>query len=64
MPQSFSLAGEMRVLDTIAYAAWVNGTARKRCDSAAERALAKVRLDEHAGAKVRTLSGGLRKRVG
>lgn len=28
VPQRFSTAGELRVVDTVSYAAWVNGVAR------------------------------------
>ncbi|MEU4801300.1 ATP-binding cassette domain-containing protein [Actinosynnema sp. NPDC023587] len=64
VPQRFSLVGGMRVVDTVAYAAWVNGVDRPACAAAALRALAAVRLDDLATARVRTLSGGQRQRVG
>ncbi|WP_312865089.1 ATP-binding cassette domain-containing protein [Saccharothrix tamanrassetensis] len=64
VPQRFSLVGGMRVLDTVAYAAWVNGVDRVDCAVAAVRALAAVRLDDLAAARVRTLSGGQRQRLG
>ncbi|GAB3490800.1 ATP-binding cassette domain-containing protein [Amycolatopsis cihanbeyliensis] len=64
VPQKFSLAGELRVIDTVSYAAWVNGTPRRQCAEAAQRALAEVKLTEQTRSKVRTLSGGQRQRVG
>ncbi|WP_232213022.1 ABC transporter ATP-binding protein [Saccharomonospora saliphila] len=64
VPQQYSTAGEMRVLDTVAYAAWINGVARKECIAAAERALAEVELGNRAGDRVRSLSGGQRQRLG
>ncbi|WP_231500212.1 ATP-binding cassette domain-containing protein [Saccharothrix sp. NRRL B-16314] len=64
VPQRFSLVGGMRVVDTVAYAAWVNGVDRRGCADAAFRALAAVRLDDLADARVRTLSGGQRQRLG
>ncbi|WP_447001969.1 ATP-binding cassette domain-containing protein [Saccharothrix isguenensis] len=64
VPQRFSLVGGMRVVDTVAYAAWVNGVDRRGCADAALRALAAVRLDDLAAARVRTLSGGQRQRLG
>ncbi len=64
VPQKFSLAGEMRLLDTVAYAAWINGLARADCESAARRALGEVGLADRATHRVRSLSGGQRQRVG
>ncbi|GGP34687.1 ATP-binding cassette domain-containing protein [Saccharothrix coeruleofusca] len=64
VPQRFSLAGEMRVLDTVAYAAWVNGVAREDCGKAAGTALEMVGLSDNARTRVRALSGGQRQRVG
>jgi ABC-2 type transport system ATP-binding protein len=64
VPQHFSFAGEMRVLDTVTYAAWVNGMPRKRCVSAAQSALDQVDLLERAGTLVGSLSGGQRQRLG
>lgn len=46
VPQRFSLAGEMRVLDTVAYTAWVNGVPRRECDAAAKRAIELVGLTD------------------
>jgi ABC-2 type transport system ATP-binding protein len=64
VPQRFSLAGEMRVLDTVAYAAWSNGVPSRRCAEAAARAIDLVQLGEHSRSRVRALSGGQRQRVG
>ena len=64
VPQHFSFAGEMRVLDTITYASWVNGTPRKKCLPAAWAALEQVDLVDKAQARVRSLSGGQRQRLG
>ncbi|SDC85437.1 ATP-binding cassette domain-containing protein [Actinokineospora iranica] len=64
VPQRFSLAGEMKVRDTVAYAAWVNGVPRKECPDASAKALAAVQLDEFATSRVRSLSGGQRQRLG
>jgi ABC-2 type transport system ATP-binding protein len=64
VPQHFTFAAEMRVLDTLSYAAWVNGVPRKQCLRSAWEALARVDLTDKADAKVRTLSGGQRQRLG
>jgi ABC-2 type transport system ATP-binding protein len=62
VPQRFSMAGGMRLLDAISYTAWINGVADR--DAAARRALAAVDLVGKAGDRVRTLSGGQRQRAG
>ena len=64
VPQRFSLAGEMPVQDTVAYAAWINGVPRRACGAAATRALALVSLDDRITLPVRKLSGGQRQRLG
>jgi ABC-2 type transport system ATP-binding protein len=62
VPQRFSMAGGMRLLDAISYTAWINGVADR--DAAARKALAAVDLTDLAGDRVRTLSGGQRQRAG
>lgn len=64
VPQRFSMAGGMRVVDAVSYTAWVNGVSRGECEPAALRALAAVDLTDKARAKVKTLSGGQRQRAG
>lgn len=64
VPQRFSLAGELTVADTVAYAAWAHGLARDRCARAARWALESVDLSELADQRTGTLSGGQRQRVG
>lgn len=64
VPQRFSLAPEMRVRDTVAYTAWINGLADGDCLTAAQPALAHVGLEDRARSRVRTLSGGQRQRLG
>lgn len=64
VPQRFSLAPEMRVRETVAYAGWVNGLAERECLPAADRALTRMGLDEKRRARVRALSGGQRQRLG
>lgn len=64
VPQRFTMAGGMRLLDAISYTAWINGVARHDCDAAASRALAAVDLSDKADERVKTLSGGQRQRAG
>jgi ABC-2 type transport system ATP-binding protein len=62
VPQRFSMAGGMRLIDAISYTAWINGVDDR--DAAARRALAAVDLTGEAGQRVKTLSGGQRQRAG
>jgi ABC-2 type transport system ATP-binding protein len=64
VPQRFSMAGGMRLMDAISYTAWINGVARGECDAAARRALAAVDLTDKTHDRVKTLSGGQRQRAG
>ena len=64
VPQRFSFAGGMRLLDAISYTAWINGVDRPERDAAARRALSAVDLTDKASARVKTLSGGERQRAG
>lgn len=64
LPQRFSLVPSMTVRNTVAYAAWLNGLGRDAAGTAADKALEVVDLTDRAGSTVRTLSGGLRQRVG
>lgn len=64
LPQRFSLAPSMTALETVAYAAWVNGISSADCGRCAVAALSSVDLTEHASVRVRKLSGGQRQRVG
>jgi ABC-2 type transport system ATP-binding protein len=64
LPQRFSLAGEMRLQDTVAYAAWIQGVARSKCAEHAADALAAVELADRMRQRCRTLSGGQRQRLG
>src|SRR5699024_4310727 len=64
LPQRFSLVAAMRVLDTVAYAAWLNGIDSSHSFAAARRALQLVELGDRERSRVRTLSGGMRQRLG
>ncbi|GAB3449006.1 ABC transporter ATP-binding protein [Actinophytocola sediminis] len=64
VPQRFSLPGHMRVVDVVAYTAWVNGVPPRECESAAYDAVRSVALGDKAKDRVRSLSGGQRQRLG
>ena len=64
VPQRFSFAGGMRLVDAISYTAWINGVEHGEREVAARRALAAVDLTDKSGDRVRTLSGGERQRAG
>lgn len=64
VPQRFSFAGGMRLVDAISYTAWINGVGMDDRETAALAALKAVALDGKAGDRVRTLSGGERQRAG
>jgi ABC-2 type transport system ATP-binding protein len=64
VPQRFSFAGGMRLVDAISYTAWINGVSRDEREAAARKALAAVDLTGKAGDRVKTLSGGERQRAG
>lgn len=64
LTQRFPLVGSMRILDTVAYAAWAQGMSRRAAHPAAERALEEMGIGELAGRRCRSLSGGQRQRVG
>ncbi|GAA1227301.1 ATP-binding cassette domain-containing protein [Prauserella halophila] len=64
LPERFSLVAAMRVRDTVAYAAWLNGVPYAECLPAARRALDRVGLAERERSRARALSGGMRQRLG
>lgn len=64
LPQSFGADPSMTVLDFIRYGAWLRGMKPHTWTAAAERALEKVDLAEHARTKMRKISGGMRQRAG
>lgn len=64
LPQRFALVPGMRVGDTVEYAAWLNGLSGPAVRAATAKALAVVDLADRADEHVRTLSGGLRQRLG
>lgn len=64
LPQRFDLSGAMRVVDTVAYAAWAHGISTADCFTYAMYALEIVELTELARERIRRLSGGQRQRLG
>lgn len=64
LPQRFSVAGEMRLLDTVVYAAWLNGVPRQDCLHAGRTALERVGLEDLSERRCRSISGGQRQRLG
>ncbi|MFC5996819.1 ATP-binding cassette domain-containing protein [Pseudonocardia hispaniensis] len=64
LPQEPDLAGGVSVRDTVALAAWLKGLGRRQLGYAVQRAVESVGLADRAGDRVRTLSGGMRRRLG
>lgn len=63
LPQEPDLAGGVTVEDTVLLAAWLKGVSRRELRPTARRALAQVGLTDRARDRVRTLSGGMRRRL-
>lgn len=64
LDQRYPLVGSMRVIDTVAYAAWAQGLSRKNSYPAAEDSLCLMDIEDLSRRRVRSLSGGQRQRVG
>ena len=64
LPQRVRLVRSMRVLDTVAYAAWTNGLSRSEAFEAAAWAVEAMGITDLAGRRAGRLSGGQRQRVG
>lgn len=64
LPQQFRLPPLFRVRRVVEYAAWARGVARGDCSSAASGALDRVGLSGRQGDVVKSLSGGMRQRLG
>lgn len=63
LPQAFRLVRSMRVLETVAYSAWVHGVARNDCEDAALRALHALDIADLQATRSGRLSGGQKQRV-
>ena len=64
LPQRFEVMGWSSVRDNITYAGWAQGIDAHELPQAAERVLDLVDLREQASQRARTLSGGMRQRLG
>ncbi len=64
LPQRFEVMGQATVSHNVAYAAWAHGMTRVEIPEAVGRALALVDLTDRADVHARSLSGGMRQRLG
>ena len=64
LPQRFELMEWSTVRRNVAYAAWAHGLAGDALDAAVDAVLGSVDLAERAGSRARSLSGGMRQRLG
>jgi ABC-2 type transport system ATP-binding protein len=64
LPQEFGHYPGFTVREFVAYMAWLKEMPAERVPDAVERAVARVGLEDRIDAKVRTLSGGMVRRVG
>ncbi|PKW07859.1 ABC-type multidrug transport system, ATPase component [Streptomyces sp. 1222.5] len=64
LPQEFGYYPGFTVREFVAYMAWLKEMPAERVPDAVERAVARVGLEDRIDAKVRTLSGGMVRRVG
>ncbi|ARP70250.1 ABC transporter ATP-binding protein [Streptomyces pluripotens] len=64
LPQQFGHYPGFTVREFVAYVAWLKELPAARIPAAVERAVARVGLGDRIDAKVRTLSGGMVRRVG
>lgn len=64
LPQHFSFSPSYRVRDVLEYVCWSKKFPASQRDTAIKEALEKVDLHDKASARLRTLSGGMRQRLG
>ncbi|WP_306323132.1 MULTISPECIES: ATP-binding cassette domain-containing protein [unclassified Streptomyces] len=64
LPQEFGYYPGFTVREFIAYVAWLKELPAERTDAAVERAVIRVGLADRIDAKIKTLSGGMVRRVG
>lgn len=63
MPQSATFPGGMTAREVVAYVAWMKGLDWRTARAAASDALDRVGLSDRADERMKTLSGGMRRRV-
>jgi ABC-2 type transport system ATP-binding protein len=63
MPQTAVFPGGMTACEVVEYITWMRGARSREARIAAEDALARVMLADRAASKVRTLSGGMLRRL-
>jgi len=63
MPQELGLPGDVRARDGLRYCAWLRGLDGSRALRRTEEVLAAVRLTDRGGDRIRTLSGGMLRRL-
>jgi ABC-2 type transport system ATP-binding protein len=63
MPQSLELPKDARALDAVAYCGWLRSLSARAAKAAAADALDQVGLADRATHKLRSLSGGMQRRV-
>jgi ABC-2 type transport system ATP-binding protein len=63
MPQSLDLPRDARVVDAVAYCGWLRGMSTREAQAGAARVLHRVGLADRAADKIRSLSGGMHRRV-
>lgn len=64
LPQKFTVMGLSSVRRNVEVAAWAQGVDAAEVPAAADRALARVGLSDRATSRARSLSGGMRQRLG
>lgn len=64
LPQRFELMEWSTVRRNVAYAAWAHGLTGDELDAAVDTVLSSVDLADRSGSRARSLSGGMRQRLG
>jgi ABC-2 type transport system ATP-binding protein len=64
LPQQFQLPGRARCGQFLEHIAWLWGVPRQQRPGLVERTLKRVGLQDHADSRIKTLSGGMRQRLG
>lgn len=64
LPQHFTFPGNYRVREFVAFAAWLKGNSSRRAGELADDSLSAVGLIDRRDARMRSLSGGMRRRAG